>query len=55
MVLAISQSGETYDTKTALVSAKKRGAKTGAIVNVMGSAISMMVDQVIMQGSGPEI
>ncbi len=55
MVLAISQSGETYDTKTALVSAKKRGAKTAAIVNVMGSAISMMVDQVIMQGSGPEI
>ena len=55
MVLAISQSGETYDTKTALVYAKERGAKTAAIVNVMGSAISMMVDQVIMQGSGPEI
>ncbi len=55
MVLAISQSGETYDTKTALRYAKERGAKTAAIVNVMGSAISMMVDQVIMQGSGPEI
>ena len=55
MVLAISQSGETYDTKTALVYAKERGAKTAAIVNVMGSAISMMADQVIMQGSGPEI
>ena len=55
MVLAFSQSGETYDTKTALVYAKERGAKTAAIVNVMGSAISMMADQVIMQGSGPEI
>ena len=55
MVLAISQSGETYDTKTALVYAKECGAKTAAIVNVMGSAISMMADQVIMQGSGPEI
>jgi len=55
MVLAISQSGETYDTKTALAYAKECGAKTAAIVNVMGSAISMMVDQVIMQGSGPEI
>ena len=55
MVLAISQSGETYDTRTALVYAKDRGAKTAAIVNVMGSAISMMADQVIMQGSGPEI
>ncbi len=55
MVVAISQSGETYDTKNALVIAKECGAKTAAIVNVMGSAISMMVDNVIMQGSGPEI
>ncbi len=55
MVLAISQSGETYDTKTALVNAKDCGAQTAAIVNVMGSTISMMVDHVIMQGSGPEI
>ena len=55
LVLALSQSGETYDTKTALQYAKKSGAKTAAVVNVMGSAISMMVDQVIMQGSGPEI
>ena len=55
MVLAISQSGETYDTKNALVIAKECGAKTAAIVNVMGSAISMMVGNVIMQGSGPEI
>ena len=55
LVLALSQSGETYDTKTALDSAKTAGAKTAAVVNVMGSAISMMVDQVIMQGSGPEI
>ena len=55
MVLALSQSGETYDTKTSLEYAKTHGAKTAAVVNVMGSAISMMVDQVIMQGSGPEI
>jgi len=55
LVLALSQSGETYDTKTALQYAKTSGAKTAAVVNVMGSAISMMVDQVIMQGSGPEI
>jgi len=55
MVLAISQSGETYDTKNALIYAKESGAKTAAIVNVMGSAISMMADHVIMQGSGPEI
>ena len=54
-VLAVSQSGETYDTKQALVLAKQGGAKTAGVVNVMGSSISMMVDQVIMQGSGPEI
>ena len=54
-VLAVSQSGETYDTKHALVMAKERGAQTAGVVNVMGSSISMMVDQVIMQGSGPEI
>jgi len=55
MVLAFSQSGETYDTKNALEYSKSKGASTAAVVNVMGSAISMMVDQVIMQGSGPEI
>ena len=55
MAFAFSQSGETYDTKTALEYAKNHGAQTAAVVNVMGSAISMMVDQVIMQGSGPEI
>ena len=55
MAFAFSQSGETYDTKTALEYAKDHGAQTAAVVNVMGSAISMMVDQVIMQGSGPEI
>ena len=55
MVLALSQSGETYDTKSSLEYAKLHGAQTVAVVNVMGSAISMMVDQVIMQGSGPEI
>ena len=55
MVLAFSQSGETYDTKIAIEFSKSKGVKTGAIVNVMGSAISMMADKVIMQGSGPEI
>ncbi len=55
MVLALSQSGETYDTLTALKYAKSKGAKTAAIVNVMGSSISRLVDKVVFQGSGPEI
>ncbi len=54
-VLAASQSGETYDTISALKHAKSRGAKTGAIVNVMGSTLSRMVDYPVLQGSGPEI
>ena len=54
-VLAASQSGETYDTIAALKHAKTRGAKTGAIVNVMGSTLSRMVDCPVLQGSGPEI
>ncbi|MBI5816198.1 MAG: glutamine--fructose-6-phosphate transaminase (isomerizing) [Nitrospinae bacterium] len=55
VVLAASQSGETYDTLTALRHAKTRGAVTGAIVNVMGSSMARMVDHLVLQGSGPEI
>ncbi len=54
-VIAISQSGETYDTLRGLRYAKKNGAKTAAIVNVVGSSMSRLVDSVIMQGTGPEI
>ncbi len=54
-VLAPSQSGETYDTISALRYAKKHGATTAAIVNVMGSSMSRLVDHLISQGSGPEI
>ena len=55
LVLAVSQSGETYDTVMSLRHARERGAATAAIVNVMGSSIARTVDQVILQGSGPEV
>lgn len=55
VVLAISQSGETYDTLMSLRHAKERGAKTAAIVNVVGSSMARLVDHVILQGSGPEV
>ncbi|MFI5367372.1 MAG: isomerizing glutamine--fructose-6-phosphate transaminase, partial [Candidatus Binatia bacterium] len=55
LVLAISQSGETYDTVMSLRHAKARGAKTAAIVNVVGSSIARLVDRVVLQGSGPEV
>ncbi len=55
LVLAVSQSGETYDTVMALRHAKERGAATAAIVNVMGSSIARLVDRVLLQASGPEV
>ncbi len=55
LVLAVSQSGETYDTVMSLRHAKARGAKTAAIVNVVGSSIARLVDRVVLQGSGPEV
>ncbi|MDY7031605.1 MAG: glutamine--fructose-6-phosphate transaminase (isomerizing) [Thermodesulfobacteriota bacterium] len=55
LAIFISQSGETYDTLSALRLMKEAEAKTCAIVNVMGSSLSRMVDHAIMQGSGPEI
>jgi glucosamine--fructose-6-phosphate aminotransferase (isomerizing) len=55
LLISISQSGETYDTRRAAAFAKARGARTASIVNVMGSSLSMMTDEVILQGSGPEI
>ena len=45
LVVAVSQSGETFDTKFSLNVAHEMGAKTAAIVNVMGSSISRMVDR----------
>ena len=55
LTLAVSQSGETYDTLKALRFAKARGAQTAAVVNVPGSSMAREVDQVILQGAGPEI
>ncbi|MBI4641768.1 MAG: SIS domain-containing protein, partial [Candidatus Tectomicrobia bacterium] len=55
LVIAASQSGETYDTLRALRYAKARGGKTAAIVNVMGSTMAREVDLAIIQGAGPEI
>ena len=55
LVVIISQSGETADTLAALREAKKQGARTLAIVNVVGSAIAKLADQVIYTWAGPEI
>ena len=55
LLISISQSGETFDTRQGVTHAKEQGAATASIVNVMGSTLSMIADQVILQGSGPEI
>ncbi|MBN1354880.1 glutamine--fructose-6-phosphate transaminase (isomerizing) [bacterium] len=55
LVIAFSQSGETYDTLHALRYAKHRNAKTAAVINVMGSTMLREVDMPILQHSGPEI
>ena len=55
LVILISQSGETADTIAALREAKRCGATTLAIVNVMGSAIAKEADHTIYTVAGPEI
>lgn len=55
LVIVISQSGETADTIAAMREAKKYGAKTLAIVNVVGSTIAREADEVLYTWAGPEI
>src|SRR5439155_16811966 len=55
LVITISQSGETADTLAALREAKRRGARTLGLVNVVGSTIAREVDGGIYLHAGPEI
>lgn len=55
LVLVISQSGETADTLAALREAKRLGARTISIVNVVGSSIANESDDVLYTWAGPEI
>jgi glucosamine--fructose-6-phosphate aminotransferase (isomerizing) len=55
LVVLITQSGETLDTMAAAREARKRGHKTVAVANVMGSAITREVDHTIYTRAGPEI
>ena len=54
-VVAISQSGETADTLAAIREAKRKGALTLGIVNVVGSSIARETDAGIYNHAGPEI
>lgn len=55
LTIVMSQSGETSDTLAALKEAKRLGAKTLAVTNVVGSSIAREADQVIYTWAGPEI
>ena len=55
LVVVISQSGETLDTMAAMREAKRLGARTLAIVNVVGSSIAREADDVLYTWAGPEI
>jgi glucosamine--fructose-6-phosphate aminotransferase (isomerizing) len=55
LFVAISQSGETADTLAAVREAKRRGATTMGIVNVVGSTIARETDGGVYTHSGPEI
>lgn len=55
VAVAVSQSGETADTRAALLEAKRRGATTWAITNVIDSSIARAADGVLYTSAGPEI
>ena len=55
LVFVVSQSGETIDTLAALREARRKGYRTLAINNVVGSTIARETDGGIYQHAGPEI
>jgi glucosamine--fructose-6-phosphate aminotransferase (isomerizing) len=55
LLIPISQSGETADTRAGLTAGKELGAKSLAIVNAVGSSIARDADAVFYTHAGPEI
>ena len=55
VVIAVSQSGETADTISALKIAKERGAKTFCVTNVLGSSLTRVADTTFYTRAGPEV
>jgi glucosamine--fructose-6-phosphate aminotransferase (isomerizing) len=55
LVIAISQSGETADTIAAVREAKRRGARTIGLVNVVGSSLAREVSGGLYLHAGPEV
>ncbi len=55
LLIPISQSGETADTRAGLTAGKELGAKSLAIVNAVGSSIAREAQAVLYTHAGPEI
>ncbi len=55
LLIVLSQSGETADTIAAMRECAARGARTLAVVNVVGSTIARQADNVLYTWAGPEI
>ena len=55
LYIAVSQSGETYDTLAAVQEIKRKGGRILGIVNVVGSSIARLCDGGIYLHAGPEI
>ena len=55
LLVVVSQSGETADTIAAMKECKACGARVLAIVNVVGSTIAKLADDVVYTWAGPEI
>ena len=55
LTVVITQSGETADTRGALLEAKNRGARSLAICNVVGSMVTREAEGTIYTHAGPEI
>ena len=55
LVIVLSQSGETADTIAAMHECRSRGARTLAVVNVVGSTVAKTADDVLYTWAGPEI
>lgn len=54
-VLAVSQSGETADTRASIKKAKDDGLLTLGVVNVVGSTIARETDAGVYNHAGPEV
>jgi glucosamine--fructose-6-phosphate aminotransferase (isomerizing) len=55
LYIAVSQSGETYDTLAAVQEVKRKGGRTIGVINTVGSTIARECDGGVYLHAGPEV